>query len=50
MQEIKRESIDMKDVMETSLCEQLLAKGGRIEPLIVGHQQTGGTGLCNPSI
>ena len=49
-QEIKRESTEMKDVMETSLVEQLLSKGGRIEPLIVGWEETGGLGLCNPSI
>ena len=48
--ETKSKPIDMKDLATTSLVGKLLDKGGRIEPLIVPNDITGGIGLCNPSI
>ena len=48
--EIKDKPTDMKDLGTTSLVGKLLDKGGRIEPLIVPNDITGGIGLCNPSI
>ena len=42
--------IEMKNLMNDSLVSQILEKGGRIEPLIIDSDNTGGVGLCNPSL
>jgi len=42
--------IEMKELMKQSLAQQVLEKGGRIEPLIIDSKTTDGLGLCNPSI
>tara|TARA_R110000744_G_scaffold33567_4_gene78776 strand:+ start:711 stop:1727 length:1017 start_codon:yes stop_codon:yes gene_type:complete len=42
--------IEMKDLMKQSLIDKALEEGGRIEPLIIPSEKTGGLGLCNPSI
>ena len=40
----------MKDLMKQSLIDKALEEGGRIEPLIIPSEKTGGLGLCIPSI
>jgi len=40
----------MKDYIKQSLVDKVLEEGGRIEPLIIPQEQSGGLGLCNPSI
>jgi predicted GH43/DUF377 family glycosyl hydrolase len=42
--------IDIKHLMKDSLVPTALEKGGIIKPLIIPAAETGGLGLCNPSI
>ena len=42
--------IKLKDYIEQPLVDKALEEGGRIEPLIIPNEESGGLGLCNPSI
>ena len=42
--------IEMKDLLEEPLVAKSIEYGGRVEPLIIPHDKSGGLGLCNPSI
>ena len=42
--------IEMNELMEESLIPQILENGGTVVPLTIDSKETGGMGLCNPSI
>ena len=42
--------IELKDLMKDSLVPLALERGGTVKPLIIPAAETGGLGLCNPSI
>ena len=42
--------IEIKHLMKDSLVPLALERGGTVKPLIIPAAETGGLGLCNPSI